>query len=178
MKIIYVIIIAFILVSCGSSIKSNENFHKVKTYKNEKLIVNYPNNWLKFGALGYIYFIPKEVNASTFENEVEHVSVNKNRILIGHIEQIENALKNHAETLSRNKITGKFEIIKLNSDSKFIYKIESSITYNFSQYIYKRVEYFYMNENNLEYFTYQMREELFNFYLEDALLIINSVQHI
>nr|WP_321233902.1 hypothetical protein [uncultured Psychroserpens sp.] len=176
MKRLLLILSVMLLVNCGSSDAQTRKTVKIKTFKNEEIVVNYPKTWMEFGGLDHVYFIPKKIRNSTFENEVEHVSVNKNVIPLESTHQIEKVLDKYGSTLTRNQVRKSFELIKMHPDSKFIYKIESLITYRFSQNIYKRVEYFYSLEDRLEYFTYQMRDELYNQYLDDALFIINSVR--
>lgn len=177
MKILYIPIIFFILFNCGSSNTETNKSPRIKTFKNQSLIVNYPKSWIKFGGMDYVYFMPKEIRNTTFENEVENVSVNKNQIQIIDLNLIEEVLENYGNTLTRNELKKEFKLVKLNSQSKFIYKMESLVTYNFDETIYKRVEYFYVRNDSLKYYKYQMREDLFDSYLEDALFIINSVEH-
>jgi hypothetical protein len=149
---------------------------KIKSYKGEGITVNYPKTWHKFGAIGHVYFIPKIIRRSTFENELEHVSVNKNVIVYDGKISIEKAITNYADILSRNEIDREYKISKIKNKSKFIYKAEYLIGYNFTQIKYKRVEYFFMNQNNLECYRYQMRKELFDKYHDDAMAIINSIE--
>ncbi len=177
MKRLLLILSTLFLVNCGSSDLPTEKAAKIKTFKNKNIEAKYPKTWIKFGGLDYVYFMPKKVRDNNFENEVEHVSINKNNIQINSFNQIENVLNKHGNTLTRNQIKKSFELVKLNSQAKFIYKIESFITYNSSPNTYKRVEYFYQNQGMLKYFIYQMREELFDLYHEDALFIINSVHN-
>lgn len=77
---------------------------KTKTFKNESLKVEYPKTWFKFGAIGHVYFIPKIIRKNTIENEVEHVSVNKNIIPINKGDNVENVLNNYSRILMRNEI--------------------------------------------------------------------------
>ncbi|MBT8245790.1 MAG: hypothetical protein HKP48_08010 [Winogradskyella sp.] len=170
---IYVLLALFLIIFSFSKAQNN----KTKIFKNKHLKVEYPKTWFKFGAIGYVYFIPKTIRKNTFENEVEHVSINKNIIPINNGENVENVLKNYSSVLMRNEIKKTFEIVKLESYSKFIYKITSSVIYNSIDEIYKRVEYFFINKDEaLENYRYQMREGLFDKYYDDAMLIINSIE--
>ena len=174
MKKLILAISFLIVLNCGST--KTEKPVKIKTFETEELTVSYPSSWIKTGGVGYIYFIPKIIKKSTFENEVENVSVNKHFIPINSSDEIERVLKKYANTKTRNELSKSFQLIKLTSSSKFIYKIESLITYNFTSETYKREEYFLKKSGKLEYFTYQMRETLFEKYHDDAMLIINSIQ--
>lgn len=163
------------MLNCGSS--KTEKLIKIKTFKNEHYKVKYPNTWVRFGAIGSAHFMPKTIRKNTFENEIEHVGINKHIIEIDTKDDIEKILYQYGKTIRRNEKLKNFRLIKLDSDPRFIYKIESLITYSFISGVYKREEYFYIKNNKLGYFKYQMREDLFDVYHNDAMLIINSVEH-
>lgn len=149
---------------------------KLKAFKNSEISLKYPKTWQKFGAMGYVYIMPKIVKRNTFENEVEHVSVNKNVINYDGVQDVKEIISNYSNTLSRNEAEKKFKISKIEGNSKFIYKVEYLIRYNFTETVYKRLEVFFQNGNTLENYRYQMREDLFDKYYDDAMLIINSIE--
>lgn len=169
-KIYVLLVFFFVGFTQAQKIKTN-------SFKNDEIKVQYPKTWFKFGAIGHVYFIPKIIRKNTFENEVEHVSVNKNIIRLTKQDSIENVLKSYANVLTKNQIKKDFKIIQSESSSKFIYKIESLINYKSKHKTFKRIEYFFINEeDNLESYRYQMRDDLFDKYYEEAMLIINSIQ--
>ncbi len=168
-------LIFLLIVNCGSS--KTEKPIKIKTFENKNLSVNYPSNWVRFGRTGAALFIPKTIQKNTHENEIEHVDVNRITLSIDIKEGIEEILKHYANSTRENVKLKNFRLIKLESNPKFIYKIESLRVYNSKPGTYKREEYFYVKDGKLEFNLYQMREDLFDFYHDDAMLIINSVQH-
>lgn len=174
MKYKIYVLLAFLFIGFGFS---QAQKIKTKTFKNEYLKAEYPKTWFKFGGIGHVYFIPKIIRKNTFENEVEHVSINKNIIPISKGDIIESILQNHCSVLKRNEIKKDFKIIELDSKSKFIYRVESLVIYKSMQETYKRIEYFFINDaDNLENYRYQMREDLFDKYYNEAMSIINSVE--
>ena len=168
-------LVFLLIVNCGTS--KTEKPIKIKIFKNNDVIVNYPNTWVMPGLKRNPYFMPKTIEKNTYQNEIEHVSIFKRSIPVNDSDDIEKILYHYGETINRNEKFKNFRLVKLQSSSKFIYKIESLITYNFISGNYKREEYFYLRNGELGYFKYQMREDLFDFYHDDAMLIINSVQH-
>lgn len=175
MKFILSLFSILFVLNFGFSQTKKEKKIRIKTIKTDSLIISYPKTWKKFGAIGHIFFTPKIIRRNTFENELEQVSVNKNFISLRSGESIEVTLNKYAETLNRFETKKNFKILKPSSNSKFIYKIESIITYSLNSDSYKKVEYFFKNGTKLESYSYQMREELFDLYFEDAMLIINSI---
>ena len=168
-------LIFLLVVNCGSS--KTEKPIRIKTFKNKSVIVNYPSNWVRFGRTGIALFIPKKIQENTYQNEIEHVDVNRATLTIDIKDGIEKALNRYGNSIRKNEKLKNFRLIKLDSNPKFIYKMESLRVYDFTPGTYKREEYFYMKDGRLELYLYQMREDLFDFYHKDAMLIINSVEH-
>ena len=174
MKTLLLTLSCLLILSCGTS--KTEKPVKIKSFQTDELTVSYPNTWVKFGGLGYIYLKPKLL----YQKEVEdgnYILLNKSTLQLKDFDNdIEKALNNYAPILSRNQTEKYFTLIKIESDSIFVYKIVSTIKYNFRPDTFKRIEFCYKEKNVVKFYTYQMQEDLFNLYLEDAMLIINSVK--
>ena len=158
-----------------SQVKKDKNF-KTKTFKTDSIQISYPKKWRKSGAHGYIFFRPKGINRNSYEDELEHVSVNKNFIPLHSKQNIEYLLNRYAEKIYRFEVNKSFKISKISNHEKFIYKIESKVDYSLSEDTYKKVEYFFLNGKRLESYRYQIRKELFDKYHDDAMAIINSIE--
>jgi hypothetical protein len=165
------------LFSLNFSFSQIDKSVKIKTFKTEKLTVSYPKTWMKIGAQGYVFFQPKKLRKTNNKfNETEYVSVNMNDLKLQARDSIENVLKNHGNSFFRSHKTKSFKLIKLESSSKFIYKMVSIITYKTIPGVYKNEAYYFMNNGHLKFYYYQMRETLFEEYHDDAMLIINSIR--
>jgi len=161
------------------SIISYEINHKMKKLKNlrtSEFKLKYPNNWIRYGARGYVFLTPKDILKNKLNNELNFLSVNKYVLKINDSISIEEALQNHANKVRSFENNIDYSIKKIKSHSNYIYKIQYTKAYNNIPYIFKRIEYFYESKSQFKYLQYQMREELFPFYLNEAMLIINSFQ--
>ena len=149
---------------------------KIKKLKTSEFKLKYPNNWYKYGAHGYIYLTPKDVVENKLNNELNFLSVNKNVLGINDSITSEEALQIHANKVRSFEKNVDYSIKKINSQSNYIYKIEYTKSYNNIPYYFKRIEYFYKSKSQLKFVKFQMREELFPIYINEAMLIIDSFQ--
>lgn len=170
------IILCLLIFNCAS-VKQESN-NKIKTFRNEDVVVKYPQTWFKFGGNGYAFFKPYGAKIREDNEDGNYLLVNKSSILLEtSSDDIELLLYNHANTQKRHETDKEFKIIKLNSGTRFDYKIEYEINYYYHSKSYKREEYFSKIKNELRYISYQMTEDLFNVYHNEALFIINSVKY-
>jgi len=166
-----IIILSFIIFcSCASK----KNTSKLKTISNNHFEITYPKSWVKFGAMGYVYLTPKTLRKANPEDELNNISVSRNVLNVEKFIGLENTLKEHANTLRRNESNKESKIIKMEENSKFVYKIESLVEYKSEKNKYKRLEFFYIKNNRLDFIRFQMKEHYFGMYYNDALKIINS----
>ncbi len=181
-KIILIILITIFTVfgnSCAVNNKSQNLTNgsvKLKTINNKGFKLNYPKSWVKFGAVGYFYLTPKKLKKENPEDELNNLSVNKNIIYVDKYEGIEKTINNHCNSLRRGEKSKDYKVIKTKEGSKYLFKIESIVEYHSVEEKFKRVEFFYVINKNLEYIQFQMRESLFETYIDEAMLIINSFE--
>jgi hypothetical protein len=90
-----------VILNCGTS--KTKKPVKIKTFQTDELTVNYPNIWVKFGGLGYIYLKTKLL----YKKEVEdgsYILLNKSAPQLEDFDNdIEKTLNNLANRLSRNE---------------------------------------------------------------------------
>ena len=149
---------------------------KLKTINNKNFKLKHPKSWIKFGAVGYFYLAPKKFKKENPEDELNNIKVNNNIIYVDKFEGIEETLHSHCNTLRRGEKSKDYKVIKTKEDSKYLFKIESTIKYVGIKEKYKRVEYFYTINKKLDYVQFQMRESLFEIYIDEAMIIINSFE--
>ena len=169
-KALQLIIVTLLISGCSSSKIGS----KLKTLNTKEFTVNYPNTWVKFGAYGYFYFTPKVIKKDSPEDELNNLSLNRNILNVEKSESIETAIANHGNTLRFHEKSRKGKLYKIKEESKFIYKTESTIEYNNFDGKYKSVEYFYLLNDEVNFITFQMKENIFDKYFNDAMIIINS----
>jgi len=169
-KLIFIFCIVFF--SCGTQ----SSPIKLKTIKHRDFNAQYPNNWVSFGSMGYVFLRPKELKKTNPEDELNHISINKNPFYIEKFNGVENTLNEHGRTLRRGEIKKDYILTKLPEGSKFIYKIESTIERLSFKEKFKRLEFFYIRNSKLDYIEFHMEEKLFDIYFDDAMLIINSFE--
>ena len=154
---------------------SGKNF-KLKKFKTKEFRLKYPNSWTKYGAHGYVFLTPKDIIKNGLNNEINHLSLNKNEIILNDSITVEEALETHANNIKYFEKNIEYTIKKINSESSFNYKIEYIRSHNKIPSNIKRLEYFFWSKSKLKYVRFQMREELFAIYFNEAMLIINSFQ--
>ena len=172
-------VVLLFIYGCGSNNKlssSNSNQFKLKSLRTEGFTIKYPNTWMRFGAHGYAYLTPIKLRKENLNIELHHISINKNIILIDDFNKIENILDKHGNSLKFHEKSKNFKLIKISGDDRFIYRIEYLIEFKLDKGIHKGVEYFFMSKGKLKYIQFQMREELFHKYINEAMIIINSLQ--
>ncbi|WP_336127484.1 hypothetical protein [Mesoflavibacter sp. CH_XMU1422-2] len=167
-----IIIFCIIFFSCGTQ---NSQI-KLKTIKDSDFSVQYPNNWDRFGSMGYVFFRPKELRKIRPDFELNSISLSKNPFYIEKFNGVENTLNEHGRTLRRGEINKEYVLTKLPEGSKYIYKIESTIERQSFKEKFKRLEFFYVRDSKLDYIEFHMEEKLFDKYFDDAMLIINSFE--
>ena len=111
-------------------------------------------------------------------NELNYLSINNNIIFLEKSDEVENKLIEFSEYTYKWQKNKVFKISKINSNSLFLYKIESVFETNFDKKTYKKIEYFYTfkNKKYINYISFQMQEDLYNKYIHQALFIINSLK--
>lgn len=170
------ILLITLLFLSFNSCKAQKNSIKLKTIDNNHFKLKYPNSWVKFGAFGHVNLTPKKIKKAFPEDEKNYISVNKNLIYAEKFVGIEKTLDVHGSNLFRSEKSKKHTLVKINNHSLYIYKIESTFQYLNDTNNYKRVEFFYTTNGRLDYIRFQMREDLFDNYFEEAMLIINSFE--
>jgi hypothetical protein len=166
-------ILTLFLIFFINSVHSQEYLNS-KKYRHSEFTLNYPRTWKFEEFNGYVLFRPKEISAldKLGPNQVfvypGEVSINK--------KNIEEALNAHASNIDRHEVEKKFKIIKLNNESKFIYKIEYEVLFEYNNDIYKQIEYLYKEGSKLKFYYYLMRKDLFDKYYDEAMFIINSIK--
>lgn len=174
-KIILITLVSVFLSSCATQ----KSGFELKTLDTNDFTISYPNTWIRFGYLDYVYLAPKNFKKEKLNLELNNLSINYKTINTHKFDDIESAL------ISRSKDSKYYEknktsrLIKLDNNSKFIYKIESDFKSSFEtkslDINYKRVEYFYVNSGSLEYVSFQAREKFFDSNINGAMIIINSL---
>jgi hypothetical protein len=165
------------LSGCGSNNNfstSNSNHFKLKSLRTEGLTMNYPNTWIKYGAHGYVFLAPKEFKKEYPENELNYISINKNIISIDDFDDIEINLNKHGNSLKSYEKTKNFKLIKIRGNTSFIYRMEYLVEYKFEEVRHKGVDFFFVSKGKLKFIKFQMREDLFDKYINEAMIIINS----
>ena len=91
MKTLLLTLSCLLILNCGTS--KTEKPVKIKSFQTDELTVSYPNTWVKFGGLGYIYLKPKLL----YQKEVEdgnYILLNKSTLQLKDFDNdIEKALK-------------------------------------------------------------------------------------
>lgn len=169
-KLIFIFCIIFF--SCGTQ---NSQI-KLKTIRHSDFNIQYLNTWTRFGGVGHINLTPKKLKNLNPKDELNNISVNKNRFYIEKFDGIENTLNEHGKTLRPREIKKEYVLTKLPEGSKYIYKIESTIERQSFKEKFKRLEFFYVRDSKLDYIEFHMEEKLFDKYFDDAMLIINSFE--
>ncbi|WP_405574516.1 hypothetical protein [Winogradskyella sp. Asnod2-B02-A] len=171
-----IVLFSFSTYTCASKKQnSTPKNPKIKTLKGVGFTVDYPNTWMEFGGMGYVNFAPKELKKQYPSKEGFSTSVNKYFLSVDGFENIEEALYHHGNTKRTPEKTKTFKITKINTHHKFLYKIDYTIIYKSDpETVFKCVEYFFKSKNKIEYIYYQMFEDLYDTYLKEAMVIINS----
>ena len=170
-KFIHLAVLVALISSCGTQKTSPQ----LKKYKTKDFIVSYPNTWMKHVKFNHVDFFPKEFKINP-ENELNRLALNNNKLNLENLDEIEKTIIEFSEFSYKWQKNKTSEITKINNDSKFLYKIESLFETNFDKNVYKKVEYFYVTKNNksIKYIIFQMQIDLFDKYINDAMIIINS----
>jgi len=171
------IAICFLFQSCGTtssaSKNSSGNYNKVK-HKN--FMVEYPEGWKRFGLHGYVYLRPKTYNKNPVNIELNNISfIYKTLDLVSQDNYLD-SIEKHAKQLTIYQKKRTFNIVKLNEESKFLYRVDSYIVYTNHEGVYRRKDYFYTTKDGLTYISAQFEKELFDAYEKDIDFIISSFE--
>lgn len=174
-KILFLLLIVCPFNNCKTKGDIN-NPTKIRLINTRDFKLEYPNSWMKTKPYDRIILTPKRLRAINSEDEFNNVSVIKNPIYAKNYEGIDKTLDLHCNTIIRGESSKNYKIFKLKDGSEFLCKVEYDVKYEFSEVNYKRVEYFYVINNKLDYLRVQMSEELYSQYKNDIQLIVDSFE--
>ncbi|WGD35836.1 hypothetical protein [Olleya sp. YS] len=145
MKKIFTVITLLIVFGCNTQ----KSGFKLKTISNNHFNIQYPNSWVEFGSFGHFYLTPKAIRKLNNRDELNHISVTLNEIYAEKFTGIDSTLKAHGSTLRNVELHKEYKLLLMPDDSKYIYKIESEITYKSVKGKYKRIEFFIQKTQDL-----------------------------